>query len=45
LQVLVRVLRCRRINDHLFDIGGEFVTRLSADALDSLRPDGEPAIG
>jgi PilZ domain len=29
LQVLVRVLRCRRINDHLYDIGGEFVTRLN----------------
>lgn len=36
LQVLVRVLRCRRINDHLFDIGGEFVTRLGGEAADSL---------
>lgn len=36
LQVLVRVLRCRRINDHLFDIGGEFVTRLNPDVCETL---------
>jgi hypothetical protein len=39
LQVLVRVLRCRRINDHLYDVGCEFVTRLSGQDL----PDGDDA--
>ena len=29
LRALVHVLRCRRINNHLYDIGGEFVTRVS----------------
>ncbi|HUG90747.1 MAG TPA: PilZ domain-containing protein [Planctomycetaceae bacterium] len=32
MQVLVRVLRCRRINDHLYDIGGQFITRLNGDS-------------